>query len=88
MALIVIPAERMARELARSEAAERAMAAERRRLGRLLAVMVLAVIGEIFFLGMGMALTGDAAIIAQSVGMLCGIAPLFIIVFDQLRRDD
>ena len=89
MPLIVLSEERIARELARSQAAERRMRAEERRLGWLLAAMVFAVLAEMFFLGVAMAVTSrEAVAVAQSAALLCGVAPFFIIVIDQLRRED
>jgi len=88
MALIDLSDERLARELERSLAAERRMQAELRRMRRLLAAMVCAVFGELFFFGGAMAVTSREAVLAfTSAALLCAVAPLFIIIIDQLRRD-
>ena len=88
MALIVLSEDRIARELARSQAAERRMQAEQRRLARLLAVMFASVLAELACLGVAMAVIDEMAVLAaMSAVVLCGTAPFFIIVIDQLRRD-
>jgi len=88
MPLIVLSEDRIRREIERCAATERAHRAEMRRLIGLGVAVVAGILLEVFFWGLSMHLTGDAAQAARGAATLFALTPAFAIVIWQLLRHD